>query len=88
MYHDPWASSPSTHRLISGSLVLLSESRRLDRWRISAQTFYPSGGWQESDVWWGVQSPVPDTVSEIETALTAPLEAAIIARWGIQAVLL
>lgn len=66
----------------------LMESKNLDRWYGEVCHAGTLGEWISDHRWISSRAMCPDILSEIETTLVAPLEAAVIKHWGVQGVLL
>lgn len=80
-------AAPTRRRLCS-VLLSVSDGGERDRWYAELCHMGRVDEWIHDAHWWGIGSPTPEVVSEVETALVAPLEAALMTRWGLSAVLL
>ena len=78
---------PVTRERFHVGLVTIEESRDLDRWSANAWHMGRVAEWIHDGMWLRHGTPTPDDISAIEQTLVGTLEANIIARWGVQAVL-
>lgn len=79
--------APTRERVVT-VLAEIMESRDLDRFYCTVQHAGPLGHWILDHRWIGHAPFTAELTTEMETTLIAPLEAAIMTRWGIQALLL
>jgi len=79
--------APTRRRLVTVAFSLM-ESKQLHRWYGEVCHAGTLGEWISDHRWISSRAMCPETLTEIETALVAPLEAAVITHWGVQGVLL
>lgn len=79
---------PPTRERVVTVLFQLHQSRQLERWYGEVVHAGPAGQWISDQRWLSSHAMTPDLLTEVETALVAPVEAAVMTHWGIQALLL
>lgn len=77
-----------TCRRVVGVYACVEQSEYLDRLRMSTYHIGPMPEWIHDATWLRCGAMTPDLLTEFETALIAPLEAAVMTHWGVQALLL
>lgn len=81
-------SIPKNSRRVRTVCASLLESRHLERFGLYVSHLDGADCWHDDMISLFTGSPTPAIVTEVETATCSAFEAAIIQRWGIQAVLL
>ena len=77
-----------TCRRVVGVYACIEQSEYLDRLRVSTYHVGSLDVWIPDATWLRSGAMTPDLLTEVETALISPLEAAVMTHWGIQALLL